>query len=767
MKMKKILFVALSLLLLLAFGCSHDTNNSSVTNPNPNTVYPTGTVQGIVKDACTQAPIAGAVVDIGVAQATTNANGQYVMRNVPATSYIDQTEINGNLTMGKDGHGDSGPGITATIDSGYRGAYSATINMANAKIGGVPVTNYAGFYYDEVEVAFASLEPSSGIFSADNADVTPVLGLGNGDYDFYVGKLNAGITGYAVDARTLQPVVGYKVYLISHYRGNQGNSTTGLSGNKLSQTATTDAAGKFVFTGLEANQRFGVYVVDVDTDAAKFMGCKEVETGCNGTVVYLSDANVIRVSSTDTICPFPLSIKADGHANYADIAKEEIADGVNVVIKFSEPIAATELNSGRGLLATSFSGSGAFPEANLYYDIQVTYEGYKVGNIHHTLTWNAAMTELTVSIPAEALQPASVYSVKILDGRNLKDVNGNELRASVGYFESECHHCDGCQGDACVSCQALCEGYSCGDEISEGNPVEFFFTTWGARPAAATTLRYWNYEEGREDDSQLDYDDRAALDWTAADGAKGYNIYCRMIQWNTTIPGTSGCNPTPDTYTGQYHPFWLMNRTPVTGKWPLNFQGCGSDFPDSYCGGGNNVWFEYVESWNIKLSYECYVVGVNADGIEGPESNHVVLEDTNRPYITEVSEFSSGSEVDSIRVCFSEPMNEASVENATWTVNSAAFATGTGIAAVVAYKDYDTYSQCFRVYFDDATQAQLISQVACGAEGWIDVTLLSLTAGTITDVAGNVLQDPREHCTECDPMLPVTFEVYRTPCVAP
>jgi len=33
MKMKKILFVALSFLRLLAFGCSQDTRSSSVTNP--------------------------------------------------------------------------------------------------------------------------------------------------------------------------------------------------------------------------------------------------------------------------------------------------------------------------------------------------------------------------------------------------------------------------------------------------------------------------------------------------------------------------------------------------------------------------------------------------------------------------------------------------------------------------------------------------------------------------------------------------------------
>jgi len=740
MKMKKILFVALSLLLLLAFGCSDDTNNSSVTNPNPNTVYPKGHIQGIVKDACTQAPIVGAVVDIGIARATTNSNGQYIMRDVPATSYIDQTEIDGDLHIGRRTVG----GIDVDIDSGYRGAYSATIDMTNAKIGGVKVTNYASYYYDEVEVAFASLEPSSGVLSADNADVTPVLGLGNGDYDFNLGQLTTGITGYAVNANTLQPVpAGYTVYLFSHYRGNQANSTTGITGNKVAET-TTDASGKFVFQKLEAKQRFGVFVVDTKIDTAKFMGFKDVQTDCNGSMLFfgIQDGNAVKVSSTDKVCPFPLSIKADGHANYADIAKEEIADGVNVVFTFSEPILPTELNTGRGLLATyTFEDN-----ASLYMDIAVNYEGYKSSNIHHTLSWNAAMTVLTVNIPAEALQPASVYSVRIINNRNLMDLSGHRLTNSIGQWSD-----------------SIPSQYSCAD-FTEG-AIGIAFSTYGARPAGKVTdLRYYAYNN-EEDDSQLDYNDRATLHWTAVDGAKNYNIYCRMIQWNTTTSVPCGT----DEYTGQYHPYWLIATTPVTGRAPLNFQGPGSTFPDST---GN--WFEYVENWNNKLSYECYIKGVDADGIEGvEESNHVVIEDTDRPHITSVSaingSLSAGSPLEGISVCFSEPMNEYTVQHATWTVNGAAFLTGTGplvgYGMSVALENYDTYSMCFRVHFDDKYYSQLISTVACGTPGPVDVTLLTLTSGTLTDVAGNTLQDPSEHCIGCDPTLPVTFQVMRNACL--
>lgn len=129
----------------------------SATNPNPNPVYPKGYIQGAVRDGCTLAPIAGAVVDIGIAKATTDSNGQYILRSVPATSY----------TNGK-----------------YIANYGASVNMTNAYISGIKVTGYKSSYSYKTSVTFATLEPSSGITSTDNVDVTPVFGLGNGDFDF-------------------------------------------------------------------------------------------------------------------------------------------------------------------------------------------------------------------------------------------------------------------------------------------------------------------------------------------------------------------------------------------------------------------------------------------------------------------------------------------------------------------------------------------------------------------------------------------------------
>jgi len=770
MKMKKILFVALSLLLLLAFGCSHDTNNSSVTNPNPTAFKATGSIQGTVRDACTTAPIVNALVDIGIKSTRTNKDGFWILEKVPATSYVDEIQIDGSLGFGGSDIGGGGGHANLGIDTGFRGNYSVTINMKDATINGVKATNYASFYNEEVVAFYSSMEPLTGIINATNAKITPVDGLMSGDNDFYVGQMTASITGYAVDANA-QTLAGYKVYLLSRYSGAESNSTTGLAGNLVqipNNPATTDGTGKFVFANIEAKQNYRILVVDTTMDAAKFMGYKNVTAPSCGLT---SSLGMIPVVSTDNICPFPLSITADGHANYADIAKEEIADGVNVVFTFSKPIQKTELNTGRGLVATYTS----YDPHNLYGDIAVNYEGYKDSNIHHTLTWNTAMTQLTVNIPAEALQPASIYTVKILDNSNLMGSNGLALTNIVGTFS------DSTPYYTCASFNAGVLGQ-----------VGIQFTTYGARVAKPVAGLHYRQRDNPEDDAQLDYNDEASIDWAAdpSSGAKSYNIWCRMIQFpqtTTCVPDTQcpGCNnDICTTVGGQFHPFYLVANTTLTG-YDLNFQGTGHINPD-----GNDQWYEFVENLNIKLSYECYVAAVDADKVESidpatglpNQSNHIIIEDTDPPHITSVSaiggstaSLTAGSTIEGIEVCFSEPMNEYLVEHAVWTINGDAFMTGTATSTkayghTVATANYLPGSNgCYSITFDDAYITRLINSVPCGTPGLVDVTLLSMTAGTngpIADIAGNILQDPSEHCTapDCDPKLPFIFQVMRTAC---
>jgi len=768
MKMKRFLLVVFSLLLLLAFiGCSDDTNNSSVTNPNPNEFYPKGYLQGKVVDSCTLKPIVGAVIDIGVAKATTDSNGQYMMSNVPATTYYDHT-IGGEIDVEVDLEGGLG-GIyldEAQLDllltgetSGWIGLYSATIDMSNAKVDNVKVANsavykYASKYYNVVSVAFSSLKESDGNVSTTSNHDTPVSKLGNGNFDFLLGQLTSGISGDAVWGATydaaagkiaLKPVSGYTVALYTVTgEENFGNSTTGSLGHRVAHT-TTDATGHFSFTGLETKQAYMIAVVDSPSSAAKYAGYTLAHTLCDNDILTfnIQDGKAIHVFSTDAVCPFIQVVTIDGEAPYADLSKESIADGVDIVLYFSEPIKKTNLNTGRALLNTtdyltgsSTTGAAAY---TLYHDIDVNFEGFKASNIPHTLTWNADMTTLTIHIDAQYLQPASAYSVKILRGDNLTDEEGNVCSWAVGTQ---------------IPVSSILPGevtYDCADEISSTN-WGIWFTTYGVIPASQVKdLHVYPatpYTNARTQAAtlpyELQYDQGAKLDWTAVLGAKSYNLYCRLIQWDKSC--STVCDV--ETCVGQYqmHPYELIANTLDTSYF-TNFQGNAGWYRFKYNMDLYN--YEYVESDNIKLSYQCYVRGVDADGIEGVDSNVVTIEDTVNPtfFTGGGQQFSEGQTVSSFKVCFSEPMNEYSVENATWALATNVWNTTTYAAPTLRDVDYITAglganatSFCATFLLSGTAQFTANATGLCAANATAcNVPVLSLTAGNIVDVAGNPL----------------------------
>lgn len=756
MKMKRFLLVVFSLLLLLAFiGCSDDTNNSSVTNPNPNEFYPKGYLQGKVVDSCTLKPIVGAVINIGVATATTDSEGQYMMANVPATTYYDHTvggEIDVELDWSLEGQTGGLQLSEADLDlllagetSGWIGLYSATIDMSNAKVDGVKVKGstvykYAPQYYNVVSVAFSSLKESDGNVSTVSNHDTPVSKVGNGNFDFLLGQMTSGISGDAVWGATydaaagkiaLKPVSGYTVALYTVTgEENFGNSTTGSLGHRVAHT-TTDATGHFSFTGLETKQAYMIAVVDSPSSAAKYAGYTLAHTLCDNDILTfnIQDGKAIHVFSTDAVCPFIQVVTIDGEAPYADLSKESIADGVDIVLYFSEPIKKTNLNTGRALLNTtdyltgsSTTGAAAY---TLYHDIDVNFEGFKASNIPHTLTWNADMTTLTIHIDAQYLQPASAYSVKILRGDNLTDEEGNVCSWAVGTQ---------------IPVSSILPGevtYVCADEISSSN-WGIWFTTYGVIPASQVKdLHVYPatpYTNARTQAAtlpyELQYDQGAKLDWTAVLGAKSYNLYCRLIQWDKSC--STVCDV--ETCVGQYqmHPYELIANTLDTSYF-TNFQGNAGWYRFKYNMDLYN--YEYVESDNIKLSYQCYVRGVDADGIEGVDSNVVTIEDTVNPrIISGATQRSNGEILASFDVCFSEPMNEASIENATWTLGSSLC--GTNTTVVLRDVDYITSNLGANATSFCAT---FTMSGSCVFAVNAPTAVITLTAGNIVDVAGNPL----------------------------
>jgi hypothetical protein len=671
MKMKKILLVALSLMLLLAFGCSHDTNNSSVTNPNTGSLNPKGYVQGKVVDSCTGLPIVGAVIDIGVAKATTNSAGQYRMAGVPATTYVATKDTNTNESA-----------------SGWSGSYSATIDLTNAYStadgGKTKVTGYPQYSYDEVYVTFSSLNESDGAADTSTNHDTPVVGLGNGDFDFYVSQMNAGLSGVVVmgsgSFSGLPVAAGYTVKLYSTGSGYDGDSGTGFYGHLIA-TTTTGVNGTFSFSGLEAKKAYQIEIVYIDpvTGLVSDWGGTQdsVYTACNEIVPL---EYPIPVWSTDETCPRVISTSP---IMWQDVKPAD--DGsVSVTFTFSEPILATPNNSDMGGTATGLTASTLF---GLWDDVWVNYVGNKKGpefhgsNVAHTLSWNATMTQLTVTIPNAGV--SSVFMVKINDNDNLTDAQGNKLTTRR-------------DGDC-----GRFRGY------------EVWFTTYGAATAVAPTL---TVREQVPTNDQIDYNDDATLTWTPVVGAKSYNIYCDQLQWDGANTHTS---------------FKIANTEQAA--YPL-------DFSDYF----HNADFNFVEDLKIKLSYDCYVVGVNADGIEGAASNVVTIEDVVDPVTTTtLTPESCYAQPLSVTVYFDEPMDKTTVENvANWTLNAGAFSGTAPTITNVVYNVPGMYATInfsaagTTICFVPATQAQ----VDAGLCGDPAPAINFLTAGTgMTDVAGNPL----------------------------
>lgn len=477
--MKRILYFVLAAAMLAMFGCTGDTNISSVGTPNPNTLVPTGSIQGRLIDACTQMPIANAIIDIGVAKAVTSSDGQYTLLNVPAT-----TQADGSLC----------------------GSYSVTIDMRNALTSSgtaFPAGTYPSFSYQEATVKFSTLNDA---YPSSN-HATPVTGIMTGDQDFVIGQLNAQIVGTATfdssvkASGSVQPLLpvpdGYYVQLIASKYGNSdttvndsggtssSNSTTGLLGNLVATTTTK--GGSFSFSGVESNRTFYVVVTDTNptsltSTAPAYKGCYTICTLCSGAVVYPS------VTVSTTTSPTEPCLTAVAPANGSSVSVS--ADGsssVSVTFTFNQAITPSGTNGLSTATASDALTSAGNPN-NIYANVNVNFEGYKSSNVAHSLSWNATGTVLTVTIPNVA--PAGIYSVDISP--------------------------------------ALAEGtQNIGATADCGVSGAVTFYTYGSSTAGAPTVSLLN--------TPYDYNDTVLLSWVPTSQAKAYDVYCETVQnWGTS-----------------------------------------------------------------------------------------------------------------------------------------------------------------------------------------------------------------------------------------
>lgn len=350
---------------------------------------PTGTIQGVLADNVTHQPIVGAIVDIGVATATTNADGQFVMRNV-----VVPVDAANNVNAAA---------YVATIDLRR---VTSPVNMASA----TATPRYPDFHYKKINITFTSLYTSA----ASATTATPVTGL-IANVDFPVGKLAATITGVVADSLTLQPVAaGYIVKLVSLDSWQPTATDTGMGAiENVVGSTTTDASGNFTFANIESKQSFRIDAWNA-AQTIKGSGIGVLNAGtavvapADGQTKTLSiqSNTAVLVASTDVLAPTIISVTPEQNA--------DIAPGsANVVFTFSEPI-----------LQTADTSTSASVPTGLYNTVAVNYAGAKASNIAHSLSWDATSTQLTVTIPT--LAAASKYTVSLAGtGTTLKDANNN------------------------------------------------------------------------------------------------------------------------------------------------------------------------------------------------------------------------------------------------------------------------------------------------------------------------------------------------------
>ncbi|HEY5594152.1 MAG TPA: Ig-like domain-containing protein, partial [Nitrospiria bacterium] len=474
-------------------GCAKGDDGSistSVDSPSAATFRPIGTIQGKVVDSTTRQPIVNAVVSIGLAADVTDAQGQYILANVPATSDALNNTVNGRYDM--------------TVD------LRAVVSPIDMRVA-TTTPRYPDFRYQDVSVSFTSLNDtdcdninngdSDGLDACENSSNhdTAVDGLVS-NQDVQVGKLSANIQGVVAGCSVANgdfftPVANATVNLISASIGIDGSNSSTGSGQVVA-TTTTDANGVFTFNNIEANQTFNIAAMDSATNPTR---ANDGNTGTPGIqpnysltsppegqtiVLSVQESSAVHICLLDNHSPEIIAVSPEPGSDLT-------AGATTVTLTFSEPIKQETASS----TVPSTVGS------NLYDNIVVNFDGNKAGNIPYTLAWNATFDQLTVGFTTGA---SALYVVKLPGVASLRDADLN------GAVPGKCP-------TASIS-PWITTGVA-------GDCVVYFSTNGGTTVTAAPVLTLVN-------DASLDQagSTTGILDWPPVSGAKTYNVYCTTFE---------------------------------------------------------------------------------------------------------------------------------------------------------------------------------------------------------------------------------------------
>ncbi len=422
------------------------------------------------------------------------------------------------------------------------------------------------------------------------------------------------------NGRTFAPVgAGYTVKLVSLGSVNSavaGKGGTGATENVVA-SVTTDATGAFSFANIESLRQYRIDVVSADGTER---GSEPVAAPADGQVKMLlsnrnpagaddvaaGDIRTVFVSTTDNLAPRVLGATPE---NNSDLSP---ANDIKVVFSFSEPILKSSYST--GLTATA---------GGLYNNVLVTFGGAKAGNTPHTLVWNDAMTELTVTLPKSSLAASSRYTVSIAAAAaNLRDLNNPTLPVDFS-------------------------------NLANGGVVNF--TTNGSpTPAKVEGLYVENAANlglgaaGAQND--------VLLNWPVASGASFYKVY-RVATVNGSVFESKQLNA--NGVIDGMNPDTAANRIRT------------SDVTDP------NV--DFLTGFDQKITYGYVVHAVNGDLVESADSNTVTVQDVIAPAGVGIS-LAQGSTTATVN--FPEPMDKVSARTlANYKLTATAVADGGPLTA--------------------------------------------------------------------------------------
>ena len=389
-RLSSLLNISIICVLALMAGCKQD--SSTPLEPQQTsllTYQPKGTISGLVKNAITNMPVAGAVISVGyeggVQSATSNVAGAFSFANVPVGSY----QISSGQTV-------------------LSGTYMMTVSLKSYNAAQTdPSLKYRDYYYNNVTVKFTSLAPG------DSLAVSDMVGTTHLDISY----LNTTVSGQVVD-QNQQPVANATVMLFD---------ASVVPNVMLGAPTTTSASGNYSFS--QVDNGLTITIRSRSSDGT----LEGALTGFTLPANVLSDslrsqvtAERIMITAADNVNPFLIGLTPENTS--------DVAPGGPIVYTFSEPIKQTAYTR---VTPTTAPGYGTIID-----DITFTYVGFKKTDaaINFSAAWNASYTQLTLT--PQGIVGSAKYTVnaqaafnsgKLTDNANRPVVNNTLI---TGDFET-------------------------------------------------------------------------------------------------------------------------------------------------------------------------------------------------------------------------------------------------------------------------------------------------------------------------------------------